>query len=256
MNDKEFEQMALRVAKEEFTKAHRWPVTSWWDETAPIFAAIATRIRDELCKGQEPVAWFDNTGRLRGRVSREQLEQLCRDELARYCEDEGCPHNGSAHAHPAPIPADIESLREQLAAMTAERDRLHTIDLDLQMAVQKLAAVKAERDELENELIGWRTGGDEMIVKYDLGLKLAASQAREQQLREALEEVMQIESEVESIKEYNKTIRKAKAALALPSDDTALKQYVAELLLDAAEKIGYADRGILHSMAAELEAGK
>ncbi len=30
----------------------------------------------------EPVAWFDSTGKLHGRVSDEQLEALCRNALA------------------------------------------------------------------------------------------------------------------------------------------------------------------------------
>jgi len=104
--------------------------------------------------------------------------------------------------------------------LVQERDRLQTIDLDLQMAVQKLAAMTQERDDLLQaraicpecakkideaagiDLVGLnrqlaasqaeitRLGGvcsDYRKTQEALLGDLAASQAREQQLREALD---------------------------------------------------------------------
>jgi hypothetical protein len=113
-----------------------------------------------------------------------------------------------------------ERIREQLATMTAERDRLQTIDLDLQMSVQKLTA----------------------------------SQAREQQLREALKEA----TTTLFACRYSEIplAEKCEAILALPHDDTALKQWGAKLLRDAVNRLGLlrpSDRKAILSMADELE---
>ena len=50
------DEVALRVAKEEWSKAGRTSCDTWWEEVHPIFCAIAHRLVAEL-KGQEPVAW-------------------------------------------------------------------------------------------------------------------------------------------------------------------------------------------------------
>ena len=86
------------------------------------------------------------------------------------------------------IPQDvpvIETIPRYSAAtverLVQERDRLQTIDLDLQMAVQKLATMTQERDEWK------RQSSNNWNSAVQNGLLLAASQAREKQLREALE---------------------------------------------------------------------
>ena len=61
--------------------------------------------------------------------------------------------------------------------------------------------------------------------------QLAASQAREQQLREALETPYQM-----VVIDDNHAETLAQIALTLPHDDTALKQYGAKLLRDAGER--------------------
>lgn len=76
-----------------------------------------------------------------------------------------------------------DALTEQVAALTKENERLQTIDLDSQMAVQKLAA----------------------------------SNAREQKLRDVLQEYTNASYRDDSIAD------RAADALALPTDDTALQ---------------------------------
>ncbi len=61
--------------------------------------------------------------------------------------------------------------------------------------------------------------------------ELAASQAREQQLREALAQAL-----IHVPMYASTTEAMGRKALALPQDDTALKRYGAKLLRDAAEK--------------------
>jgi len=70
------------------------------------------------------------------------------------------------------------TLEEQLAAMTAERDRLQTIDLDLQMAVQKLTASQAYAQQLREALKtcqAYLVGSDQWtITAYHLATEALA----------------------------------------------------------------------------------
>ena len=85
----------------------------------------------------------------------------------------------------------------------------------------------------------------------DLQAELAASQAREQQLREALKALQQGFPQTHQI---NAVIRHA---LVTPQDDTALRQWGAKLLRDLADKGWPAwDADDLRLKADELEAGK
>ena len=78
--------------------------------------------------------------------------------------------------------------------------------------------------------------------------QLAASQAREQQLREAL-------TVFESGSEQNHNA--ADSALALPQDDTALRQWGAKLLREISDGvIGVREQMILRRKADELEGKK
>jgi hypothetical protein len=45
-------------------------------------AAIESALCEQVPQPAQPVAWFDNSGAIQGRVSDEQLEALCRDALA------------------------------------------------------------------------------------------------------------------------------------------------------------------------------
>lgn len=100
-----------------------------------------------------------------------------------------------------------------------------------------------ERDELKDT--NWYLNG----IKDD---RLAASQAREQQLREALKQM------VIYARDMHCGLKIADDALMLPQDDTALKQYGAKLLREMADVL--ADRtlfkNILRRKADELEAIK
>lgn len=100
---------ALRAAIEQMEKCEPVALDYWHQKDCEY---LEQRTKHERMEKAEPVAWFDNTGTLRGRVSSEQLEQLCRDHLAKYCEDEGCPRNSTPHAHTAPaVPECMVPLR-------------------------------------------------------------------------------------------------------------------------------------------------
>ena len=81
--------------------------------------------------------------------------------------------------------------------------------------------------------------------------QLAASQAREQQLRELLYEVIHAHSN-----HFDEVRYKIAGYLALPQDTTALKQYGAKLLRDAAGAACGIDAAMLSRMADELEGKK
>ena len=94
-------------------------------------------------------------------------------------------------------------------------------------AADTIEALRRERDELKkwNEYLA---NHNETLAQRgdDLEEQLAASQARERQLREALGRIMR--------SEYGDACNDwACDALALPHDDTALKQWGAKLLRDA-----------------------
>ncbi len=142
----------------------------------------------------------------------------------------------------------VVSLREQLAAMMQERDKVFA----------ELCAMTQERDELvkvfakglDSELVA-----AERRIRYE---QLTASQAREQQLREALEFVRY------NTGDNSYANMRATKALALPSDNSALirsnKLYAAGVLSKAIDEIDPTWEGleVLRSMAAQLrkEAGE
>jgi len=98
-----------------------------------------------------------------------------------------------------------------------------------------------ERETLAQQLLYSEQG------KRNVSERLAASQAREQQLRRLLDKCYP--HPLVSI-EYNEI-------LALPQDDTALRQWGAKLLREMATRMGIAsDYRILADKADELEAGK
>jgi hypothetical protein len=159
-----------------------------------------------------------------------------------------------------------EEYAPQLAAMTAERDEL-TIRLNgdapagwvegykleranesKREAMQQLAAMMQERDALLSSTDG------SLVVRQMKAI--AASQAYSQQLREALEFLVNRCNEQGFYSPVRQPI--ITQALALPSDDTALKQYGAKLLRDAAEQYGteYQQVAVIDILrrAGELEA--
>ncbi len=99
----EFEAMALRIGGE----LELWDCNTGIKPEEQI--AFATRIRDELCKGQEPVAYI--TKRKLGGT-----EGLLRADLAHLSAKNLETHDFiPLYLHPAPIPADmVLAPREQL----------------------------------------------------------------------------------------------------------------------------------------------
>ncbi len=95
-----FEQMALRVAEECDALAEEKETEAEW-----VFD-FATRLRDELCKGQEPVAWmFANV----------YAKAPPREDLKEFWTP--------LYLHPAPIPADMVLVpREPTKAMIYAAD--------------------------------------------------------------------------------------------------------------------------------------
>ena len=143
-------------------------------------------------------------------------------------------------------------LREQLATMTAERDALAKDKAAFCMQYRMDCDV--ETKELEEEIARLKAKCDP-VRDYERSNQLAATQAREQQLREALRCVEQACVVTGAAYSY------MTKALALPQDTTALKQYGAKLLREARNKlIEICDRGVgatlLKDMADELEAKK
>ena len=85
----------------------------------------------------------------------------------------------------------------------------------------------------------------------ELEAELAASQAREQQLREALEAIREVNIR------FGMSVVAFDYALALPHDDTALKQYGAKLLRDVGKKHEkILNSQVLYDLADELEQTK
>ncbi len=116
--------------------------------------------------------------------------------------------------------------------------------------IDTIEALRRERDEWK---IGAQEGRKAQEKYMEMCVQLAASQAREQQLREALEKCRNLCEHPEDITLITKN------ALALHHDgDTALKQYGAKLLRDAAEWFdnNWCDDPVayrLNRMADELE---
>ena len=90
-------------------------------------------------------------------------------------------------------------------------------------AADTIEALRRERDELQHCAT---KNGEGMTYLRE---QLAASQAREQQLREALEKIQRLP--YDEVPDHHQTI--AHDALALPQDTTALNAWGAKLLRDA-----------------------
>jgi len=109
MNNETFEQMALRVAEEadDYADAALQCVGEFhpdWHEVRDV--RFATRIKEELCKGQEPTHWWN------------PKHPTLTIQLTK-------PHGGGgwepAYSHPAPILADMvlvprEPTKEMISA--------------------------------------------------------------------------------------------------------------------------------------------
>jgi hypothetical protein len=192
-----------------------------------------------------------------------------------------------------------DELRQQLAAMTAERDELTVFQgmfndmLLVEVELRKqLAACQQARDKYRKQVqLGFkhlietpvltdeaieegytafehlRKALCKVIAERDAGIKevgtwsreAGAAQAREQQLREALEEAHALninwscEAEPDALayySEYKLVLDIGSKALALPQDDTALRQWEAKLLRD------YDAKKVLNRKADELEQTK
>jgi len=134
----------------------------------------------------------------------------------------------------------IESLRRELDE--AIRLKLASTDNNLSL-MEQLATMTAERNDLNEINAQWVA---------NLATELAASQAREQQLREALK--MAVKQNGHDMLMTGEELRKCEATLDLPHDDTALRQAKAKLLRDAADKCEDTnDDKMLRRMADELE---
>ena len=182
---------------------------------------------------------------------------------------------------------EIKALKEQLAAMTQENEEQARL---LGISGSKEARLIAELVAMTQERDGWISSAKEFSngMEYyrgqldacarhiglpcftaddggvhpeplrakvaecvgELQAQLAASQALEAQLREALEKVLA---------QPAVALRTATKALALPQDDTALREWGAKLLEEMADEHyekWSINHGILTAKAAELEAGK
>lgn len=82
---------------------------------------------------------------------------------------------------------------------------------------------------------GYKIGMAEEAVIANLTAKLAESQAREAKLREALDRLARLGNWPHYGNSVGNDI--AKEALALPQDDTALKEYRKKVLLEAAGRL-------------------
>lgn len=111
----------------------------------------------------------------------------------------------------------------------------------------------AELEALRRECAGLKNTmliHDKLFDEHEA--ELAASQAYSQQLREAL--AFYMTPPIGQLNERHVAAAKlGVAALALPHDDTALKQYGAKLLRRAADQVGDVCRDDIRRMADELE---
>jgi hypothetical protein len=117
------------------------------------------------------------------------------------------------------------NLRHELAVL------VHGVDVESERLREQLAASQAECEEQA------RLNGMGAEREATLLARLQESQAREVQLREALVTATTV------IEPYvwSKEEALIAYAIALPHDDTALKEYRRKVLLEAAERIGSAE---------------
>lgn len=212
------------------------------------------------------------------------------DEAVQYCDDDESPISLYSHAtvaqlqaeneeqarllgisgsREAKLLAEIEALRTaygatvlahgaELTAMTQERDNYKDM-LKEQWACPELATITQERD----DLLQARAICHECAKKIDeaagidlvgLNRQLAASQSYAAQLQKVLEEVLPYAKRIEySVDGTPDPIIKAIKVLALPQDDTALREWGAKLLEEIADNCHYdRDADMLRHKAAEL----
>ena len=106
---------------------------------------------------------------------------------------------------------------------------------------------------LQADLAAMTKKADGFFDALQLAAKInAEGQAREQQLREALEYYASFDYSDDSCP----VAEDAQQALAIPQDDTALRQWGAKLLREMADLVSFVDRKTLHRKADELEAGR
>lgn len=146
-----------------------------------------------------------------------------------------CKHGSSTGDYSPPcFLCKVEELEGQLTIMTEARDK-YALDIvrwnaDLDDLRRQLATMTQERNALkekqDNFCMQYRMDCDE--ESKELEIKLLASQAYSQQLREALEKLARLGNEPLLGNSIGNRI--AQEALALPQDDTALRQWGAKLL--------------------------
>jgi len=164
------------------------------------------------------------------RVVRGEFTQICS-----YCGWEAPPEGAQWEELQAHIKICPTHPAAQLAAMTQERDfnaayfeAYHQLRVAVNAAYPQDPYQLAENVPalMQAELAAMTQERDMFEKVSDIRLnELAASQAREQQLREALEKVMRSE---------NRWPDYVIDALALPQDDTALREWGAKLLREMA----------------------
>ena len=161
---------------------------------------------------------------------------------------------------------EAEALRRELAEALADVTHWNTTFLEAREIYEnQLASVTAERDNWK-EIAGARYAPAAYRLVEE---QLAASQLREQQLREALEEIIYyLDRSGSRTRDGNLYCsccesgqgdpHKPNCVLSLPHDGTALKQYGAKLLRDAAKAVWSKGNATadLNRMADELEGKK
>lgn len=145
-----------------------------------------------------------------------------------------CKHGSSTGDYSPPcFLCKVEELEGQLTIMTEARDK-YALDIvrwnaDLDDLRRQLATMTQERDKFERSAkVLMVEKGNACIAWEQERNKLAASQAYSQQLREALEKLARLGNEPLLGNSIGNRI--AQEALALPQDDTALRQWGAKLL--------------------------
>jgi electron transfer flavoprotein alpha subunit len=142
---------------------------------------------------------------------------------------------------------EVEYLHNELASMrTGPQSKLLEENRNLRHELAVLVhGIDAESERLREQLVASQVECEEQARLNGMGTereaallaRLQESQAREAQLREALVTATTV------IEPYvwSKEEALIASAIALPHDDTALREYRKKVLLEAAERIGSAD---------------
>ena len=135
--------------------------------------------------------------------------------------------------------------------LTADRDNMSSLFETMRLrwigCNDLLDTMTQERNEARSDAAYYEHNRNIMNGEWGkVKEQLAASQAREQQLREALEEANALNLNwvsvaepdmLEHLSEYKTVIKMGTIALTLPQDDTALRQWGAKLLREMADLI-------------------